>query len=933
MTEVKQRTAAKKFVEDWTGKGYEKGESQKFWLQLLREVLGVENPEQFISFEDQVHLDHTSFIDARIPATRVLIEQKSSDKDLYKAIKQSDGSLLNPFQQAKRYITELPLSQHPRWVVTCNFQKFCVYDMERPNGEPQEILLKDLEKEYYRLSFLVDTGSEHLKKEMEVSIKAGEIVGLLYDALLKQYKDCNNEESLKSLNILCVRLVFCLYAEDAGIFGKHDIFLDYLRQYDASKMRKALIELFAVLNTKPEDRDPYLEDDLKEFPYVNGGLFAQEHIEIPQFTEEIRTLLLEKASANFNWSEISPTIFGAVFESTLNPETRRKGGMHYTSIENIHKVIDPLFMDDLNREFEEIKALPHNKNRDKKLAEFQDKIANLNFLDPACGSGNFLTETYISLRKLENEILYELQKGQVTLGAVTNPIKVSIRQFYGIEINDFAVTVAKTALWIAESQMLKKTEDIVHMDLDFLPLKTYANIVEGNALRINWEDVISKDKLNYLIGNPPFVGYSLQTKEQKEDILSIYIDENGKPYKTSGKIDYVAGWYFKSAELMQNTNIKTALVSTNSITQGEQVAGVWKPLFGRFNIHIDFAHRTFRWNSESNSKAHVHCVIVGFSCTPNNNKRKLYTNERMQLVDNINAYLLASDNIFIENIKKPLCNVPEMVKGSIPVDGGNLIIEAEDYEEFIKKEPNAKPFIKNLVGSEEFINNKDRYCLWLDKIKPAKIRHCPLILERISKVREMRLASSKEATRKFADYPMRFMEIRQPETDYLLIPRVSSENRKYIPIGYISKDVISTDANMILPNATLYHFGVLTSNVHMAWMRAVCGRLKSDYRYSNTIVYNNFPWCSPTDEQKAKIEKTAQGILDARALYPDCSLADLYDELTMPPELRKAHQENDKAVMEAYGFRIKDEQTGKFRWLTESETVARLMHMYQELTK
>lgn len=933
MAEVKQRTAAKKFVEDWTGKGYEKGESQKFWLQLLREVLGVENPEQFISFEDQVHLDHTSFIDARIPATRVLIEQKSSDKDLYKAIKQSDGSLLNPFQQAKRYITELPLSQHPRWVVTCNFQKFCVYDMERPNGEPQEILLKDLEKEYYRLSFLVDTGSEHLKKEMEVSIKAGEIVGLLYDALLKQYKDCNNEESLKSLNILCVRLVFCLYAEDAGIFGKHDIFLDYLRQYDASKMRKALIELFAVLNTKPEDRDPYLEDDLKEFPYVNGGLFAQEHIEIPQFTEEIRTLLLEKASANFDWSEISPTIFGAVFESTLNPETRRKGGMHYTSIENIHKVIDPLFMDDLNKEFEEIKALPHNKNRDKKLAEFQDKIANLNFLDPACGSGNFLTETYISLRKLENEILYELQKGQVTLGAVTNPIKVSIRQFYGIEINDFAVTVAKTALWIAESQMLKKTEDIVHMDLDFLPLKTYANIVEGNALRINWEDVISKDKLNYLIGNPPFVGYSLQTKEQKEDILSIYIDENGKPYKTSGKIDYVAGWYFKSAELMQNTNIKTALVSTNSITQGEQVAGVWKPLFGRFNIHIDFAHRTFRWNSESNSKAHVHCVIVGFSCTPNNNKRKLYTNERMQLVDNINAYLLASDNIFIENIKKPLCNVPEMVKGSIPVDGGNLIIEAEDYEEFIKKEPNAKPFIKNLVGSEEFINNKDRYCLWLDKIKPAKIRHCPLILERISKVREMRLASSKEATRKFADYPMRFMEIRQPETDYLLIPRVSSENRKYIPIGYISKDVISTDANMILPNATLYHFGVLTSNVHMAWMRAVCGRLKSDYRYSNTIVYNNFPWCSPTDEQKAKIEKTAQGILDARALYPDCSLADLYDELTMPPELRKAHQENDKAVMEAYGFRIKDEQTGKFRWLTESETVARLMQMYQEMTK
>ena len=935
MTELKQREKIKEFIEYWKDKGYEKGESQKFWIQLLREVLGVENPEQLISFEDKVHLDHTSFIDARIPATKVLIEQKSSDKDLYKAIKQSDGSLLNSFQQAKRYITELPLSQHPRWVVTCNFQKFCVYDMERPNGEPQEILLKDLEKDYYRLSFLVDTGNEHLRKEMEVSIKAGEIVGLLYDALLKQYKDRTNEESLKSLNILCVRLVFCLYAEDAGIFGKHDIFLDYLRQYDVSKMRKALIELFEVLNTKPEDRDPYLEDDLKVFPYVNGGLFAREHIEIPQFTDEIRSLLLEKASANFDWSEISPTIFGAVFESTLNPETRRKGGMHYTSIENIHKVIDPLFMDDLNREFEEIKALPHNKTRDKKLAEFQDKIANLNFLDPACGSGNFLTETYISLRKLENEILYELQKGQVTLGAVTNPIKVSIGQFYGIEINDFAVTVAKTALWIAESQMIKKTEDIVHMDLDFLPLKTYANIVECNALRINWEDVIPKEKLNYIMGNPPFVGYSLQTKEQKDDILSIYVDENGKPYKASGKIDYVTGWYFKSAELMQNTNIKTALVSTNSITQGEQVAGVWKPLYDRFNIHIDFAHRTFRWDSESNSKAHVHCVIIGYSCaniTPPPRK-KLYFDKQVQVVDNINAYLIDADNIFIENIKKPLCNVPEMVKGSIPVDGGNLIIEAEDYEEFIQKDPNAKQFIKQYVGSEEFINNKRRYCLWLVNVSSSELRHMPLVMSRLEKVREFRLNSPKEATRKYANMPYRFMELRQPNSSYIIMPSHSSENRKYIPIGFMDKNCISSNANLIIPNATLYHFGVLTSNVHMAWMRAVCGRLKSDYRYSNTIVYNNFPWCNPTEEQNAKIEKTAQGILNARALYPECSLADLYDELTMPPELRKAHQENDKAVMEAYGFKIKDEQTGKYRWLSESETVARLMQMYQELTK
>ena len=500
----------------------------------MRDVLGVENPEPFISFEDQVHLDHTSFIDAYIPETKVLIEQKSSDKDLYKAIRQSDGSYLNPFQQAKRYITELPVSLHPRWVVTCNFQKFCVYDMERPNGEPQEILLKDLEKEHYRLDFLVNTGSEHLKKEMEVSIQAGGIVGLIYDAFLNQYIDKTSEETLKSLNILCVRLVFCLYAEDAGIFAKHNQFLDYLSRFETGRMRKALIELFEVLNTKPEDRDPYMEPELAAFPYVNGGLFANEHIEIPNFTEEIRNLLLNKASADFDWSEISPTIFGAVFESTLNPDTRRKGGMHYTSIENIHKVIDPLFLDDLNSEFEEIRKSPHCKQRDKKLSDFQEKIAALNFLDPACGSGNFLTETYISLRKLENEVLYELYKGQITMGAVKNPIKVSIGQFYGIEINDFAVTVAKTALWIAESQMMKKTEDIVHLVLDFLPLKTYANIAEANALHIDWNDVIPKEKLNYIMGNPPFVGYSLQTKEQKEDILSIYIDENGKPYKTSG---------------------------------------------------------------------------------------------------------------------------------------------------------------------------------------------------------------------------------------------------------------------------------------------------------------------------------------------------------------------------------------------------------------
>lgn len=930
MADFNQRKSAKEFSEFWQGKGYEKGQSQAFWLSLLRDVFGIEHPESFISFEDQVHLDHTSFIDGYIPSTRVMIEQKSLGKNLNQAIKQSDGTLLTPFQQAKRYIAELPVSKHPRFVVTCNFEEFFVYDMEQPKGEPEVIKLKDLEKEYYRLSFLTKTENVHLKKEMEVSIKAGEIVGVIYDALLKQYYNAENEETLKSLNILCVRLVFCLYAEDAGIFGRNNMFLDYMKQFNAKHFRKALIDLFRVLDTKAEERDPYLEPDLAAFPYVNGGLFANENIEIPNFTDEIRDLILEKASADFDWSEISPTIFGAVFESTLNPDTRRKGGMHYTSIENIHKVIDPLFMDDLNAEFQEICNIKVDKTKDTKLKAFQEKIANLTFLDPACGSGNFLTETYISLRKLENKVLFELQKGQIKIGAVTNPIQVSIRQFYGIEINDFAVTVAKTALWIAESQMMKQTEDIVHMNLDFLPLKTYANIVEANALRIDWETVVPKEKLNYIMGNPPFVGYSLQSKSQKDDILSIYVDEKGKPYKTAGKIDYVACWYYKASKMMQGTNIKTALVSTNSITQGEQVAAVWKPLCEQFGIHIDFAHKTFRWDSEASLKAHVHCVIVGFSCFDDKRKRKLYSNDRVQLVDNINFYLVDANNIFVESCSKPICNVPKMTTGNRPADGGHLIIEAEDYDEFIKKEPNAKKYIKKLTGAMEFINNKARYCLWLVDINPKELRNMPEVLKRVEACKEDRLNGA-EDRQKLAATPWLFRETKCPDL-YVIVPATSSENRKYVPMGFLDSSTIATNSATIIQNANLYDFGILTSNVHMAWMRTVCGRLKSDYRYSKDIVYNNFPWCTPTDEQKAKIEKTAQGILDARELYPECSLADLYDDLTMPPELRKAHQENDKAVMEAYGFYKKDEN-GKRTWLTESETVTQLMEMYQKLTE
>lgn len=955
MTQTEQSKAAKKFSEDWKDKGYEKGESQKFWLDLLCNVFGIKDFANFVYFENQIKEKFTdktitNFIDIYIPSTKVMIEQKSIDKDLREPIRQSDGTLLNPFQQARKYISGLPLSQHPRWVVTSNFKSFLVYDMENPNGEPEEILLENLEKEYYRLSFITDQGSVHLKKELEVSKKAGDIIGEIYDAILKQYKDADNPSpaTLKSLNMLCVRIVFCLYAEDAGIFGHKSIFGDYLKQFEAKDLRRALLDLFQVLDQKEEERDEYLEESLAAFPYVNGGLFTEEDKTIPPLTEEIKELLVKHASNEFDWSEISPTIFGAIFESTLNPETRRSGGMHYTSIENIHKVIDPLFLDDLKAEFEELKQIKNTANRIEKVKEFHKRLGTLKFLDPACGSGNFLTETYLSLRKLGNEcIKVELNIGEGELALTYKAedlIQVSIQQFYGIEINDFAAVVAKTALWIAESQMMKETAKIIEKDLKFLPLHTYANIIEGNALRIDWESVVPKNELNYILGNPPFVGAQYMTKEQKNDLMSLFPNN-----KHSGELDFVAGWYKKAADFIKNTNTHCAFVSTNSITQGEQVSALWKDLFAD-GLKFDFAYRTFRWDSEANIKAHVHCVIIGFSCkkechtaselltqfqkeskkdfplgksNPCGNK-KIFLNESQFIeAKNINGYLLDADSIFIESRSKPLCNVPLISKGCQPTDGGNLIIEEKDYDEFIKKEPNAKKFIKNLVGAQEFINNKKRYCLWLVGANPSELKKMPLVMKRIEACRQMRLASSDKATQRLAETPTLFREQYNPKT-YIIVPSTSSERRRYIPLGFLDDSTISTNLNLIIPDATLYHFGILTSNVHMAWMRAVAGRLEMRYRYSKDIVYNNFPWCNPTEEQKAKIEETAQSILDARAKYPDSSLADLYDETVMPPELRKAHQANDRAVMAAYGFSTK---------MTESECVAELFKLYESLTK
>ncbi len=910
MTDKEQKKAAEKFSKYWEGKGSEKAESQPFWLSLLRDVFGVNDVYKYIQFESKVKLDNTSFIDGYIDETHVLIEQKSIGKNLKQPIKQSGGSFLTPFQQAKRYSADLPYSERPRWIVTCNFEEFNIYDMEQPNKDAEVIFLKDLPKEYHRLNFLVDSKCEHIKKEEQVSLQAGEIVGKLYDELLKEYKN-PNEEAMKSLNILCVRLVFCLYAEDSGVFGKRDIFHDYLSQFQSKDLRRAIKDLFEVLNTEENDRDKYLSTDLQAFPYVNGGLFADDNIEIPNFNDKIKDLLLKNASEDFDWSEISPTIFGAVFESTLNPETRHSGGMHYTSIQNIHKVIDPLFLDDLKVEFEEIKSIKVVKDRKKKLDIFQDKLGSLTFFDPACGSGNFLTETYLSLRKIENELISLRHNLILDTDSV---IKVKINQFYGTEINDFAVTVAKTALWIAEAQMMSQTESFLGRDLSFLPLKSYANITEANALQIDWESVVNKDSLNYIMGNPPFLGSNIMGKGQKADVIAIF----GK-IKNVGKLDYVTAWYKKAVDLMLGTKIRTAFVSTNSITQGEQVAILWKSIF-KYDVEIFFAHQSFKWSSEAKGSAAVHCVIIGLACNYKGEKYLYSSNNKKANVSNINAYLVEADNILIETRQKPLYDVPEIGIGNRPVDNGNYLFTREEKEIFIQKEPQSEKYFKPWYGAYEFINRKPRYCLWLGDCQPNELRKMPECMKRVNAVREFRLLSTNKITVRKADTPIRFDVENIPTGDFIIMPETSSENRRYIPMGFMSKDVLCSNLVRLMPYGTLYHFGVLTSNVHMAWVRAICGRLKSDYRYSKDIVYNNFPWCEPTDKQKEKIEKTAQAILDARELYPDNTLADLYDEVVMPAELRKAHRDNDKAVMEAYGFDVKE--------TTETLCVAHLMQLY-----
>ena len=688
-----QAKAAAAFAKKWQGIGDEKQDSQRFWFELLQKVYGIEDPASFVRFEQRVKLSHVSFIDVMIPATHTMIEQKSLGKDLDAPIKQSDGTFLKPFEQAKRYAAALPYSERPRWIVSCNFSEFHVYDMERPNDEPERIALKDLGKEYYRLHFLVDVRDSHIQREMDLSREAGTLVGKIYSALLPCYGDAPTAKDLQDLNKLIVRLVFCFYAEDAGLFGRRNTFHDYLASFRPQHFRTGLRDLFRVLDQPIADRDKFIEPELAAFPYVNGSLFTED-VPIPPIDEPTRNLILEEG-CGFDWREISPTIFGAIFEGTLNPETRRHGGMHYTSIENIHKVIDPLFFTEYKNRFQDAMQEKQPKKRTEKLRALQKELGRGKYFYPACCSGNFLTESYLSLRRLENDILRETLMGESGTGVLgldfggsteEDYVHVSIQQFYGIEINDFATSVAKTAMWIAESQMFRETEDIIHKEMDFLPLHTNSNIREGNALRMDWKEVLPPSDDVKILGNPPFVGYSLQSKEQKADMLATYIDENGKPYKKAGKIDYVSGWYFKAAEYMNGTNVKTAFVSTNSITQGEQVADIWEPLYHRFGIHIDFAYRTFRWDSESTNKAHVHVVIIGFSACENSSSPKtIYTDGQSKNVNHINPYLMDADDVFIDSRTSALCDIPPLISGNRPADGGHLILEENERDEIIKK--------------------------------------------------------------------------------------------------------------------------------------------------------------------------------------------------------------------------------------------------------
>lgn len=950
MNPAQQKANAKKFIERWQNEpGNEEEQSRSFWIQLLEEVLDIQNATHVLQFERKVK---GRKIDVFYEDMGILIEQKGRGISLDEAtVRSKKAGAETPYQQACWYANNLPFSIRPRWIITCNFDEIRIYDQDQEDTDHYEtVLLKNLSEESYRLSFFTDKKHSRIEQEKQLSVQAGEIVGKLYNRLSAQYKNIETDKHEQySLNVLIVRLVFLLYAEDAGLLQRKDAFLDYMKQFDSSQMRAALISLFEVLNTPEDKRDPYLPEDLLEFPYINGDLYSNKaNITIPQFTEQIRLDLLLEASQKFNWKKISPTIFGAVFESTLNPETRHSGGMHYTSVENIHKVIDPLFLNDLTKELEKIEGEKVEKNRKIMLQAFQKKLASLNIFDPACGSGNFLTESYLSLRKLENRVIESLQGDQISFDVDTDSlIQVSISQFYGIEINDFAVSVAKTALWIAEEQMMEATQEIVLAPFDFLPLKSNSNIHEGNALRMDWNEVLPAEKCSYICGNPPFLSnggrkeknsgssFGAMSKEQQADRDELF-------GKSGGSLDYVACWYKKSANYMlANENINASFVSTSSICQGQQVEPLWEPLFSQ-GITIDFAHQPFLWGNEASDQAYVYVVIVGFSYQQKLDKFLYsYTDykqlEKCNVVSNINGYLQPAPNIFIKKRSKPLCKVPAMVRGCQPTDGGNLLFKTEDEKlKFLEIDPSASKWIRPFSMGEDFIKGIPRYCLWAPNAIVSDFENNPGIKEKLEKVRNLRSVSSKKATRQKAETPWRFDEVREPGPIYIGIPTVTSGRRKYVPLGFITNGMIPGNKIYFISTGSKYIFAVMMSQFHNAWMRAVAGRFGPSYNYANTIVYNNFIWPGAvehpdvsveeaiSEEVREKIKSCAQLVLDARDAHPDSSLADLYDPDKMPDDLRAAHNALDKAVEEAYGVDFNG---------NEEKIVAHLFKLYAEMTK
>ena len=867
--EIKQRAIA--FSKEWETETSEKSESQSFWNDFFN-VFGISR-RRVGSFELPIKKadNKQGFIDLLWKGI-ILVEHKSRGKDLDKAT-----------QQAKDYFPNLKEHELPKYILVSDFQKFRLYDLD--TDETKEFELKDFVNHVHLFGFMAGYEKRVYRDEDPVNIKAAELMGELHDRL-KEIGYTGHD-----LEVYLVRLLFCMFADDTGIFNNKGIFWEYIDLHtkeDGSDLAMHIASIFHILNTSDEKRLKNLDENLAQFPYVNGKLF-EETVKPATFDKPMREMLL-KACA-FDWGKISPAIFGSMFQAVMNQTERRNLGAHYTSEKNIQKLIKPLFLDDLYTEFEKAKG---SKG---KLETLHKKIANLHFLDPACGCGNFLIITYRELRDLEILILLELNKSGQLVTDISSIIQVDVDQFAGIEYDEFAVRVAEVAMWLIDHQMNVKVSNEFGQYFVRLPLKKSAKIVHGNSLRIDWESVVAKEKLNFILGNPPFVGSKMMNETQRDDLLGIFNDAKG-----AGVMDYVSAWYVKAAELIQNSNIQVAFVSTNSISQGEQVGILWNVLFNEYKIKIHFAHRTFKWANEARKNAAVYCIIIGFANFDIAEKRIFeyedIKGEPLEIqAKNINPYLVNGTDTTIERRQNPLSNIPSIGIGNKPIDGGNYLFTTPEKEDFIKIEPQSAKWFRKWVGSDEFINNRERWCLWLGDCPPNELKQMPQALKRVEAVKKVRLESQSIPTQKLAQTPTRFHVENIPSGEYLIVPKVSSERRKYIPIGFSDSNTLSSDLLFVVSNSSLYHFGILTSEMHMTWVRYVCGRLKSDFRYSKDIVYNNYPFPeNVSDKQKQKVEIAAQKVLDTRAKYPDSSLADLYDPLTMPPDLVKAHQTLDKAV-------------------------------------